>query len=82
MASEREPNQKVEIAAALAFAILDELEKRYDRPRLGQHLARSVTLWAIKTRPSPGWKRERVQFKQMRHEPRGIDLIRRMGLNP
>lgn len=25
---------------------------------------------------------ERVQFEQLRSEPRGVDLIRRMGLKP
>ena len=25
---------------------------------------------------------EPAQFEQLRHEPRGTDLIRRMGLNP
>jgi hypothetical protein len=33
---------------------------------------RSVTLRAIKTRSSPGWKKERVQFEQMRHEPAAL----------
>jgi TolB-like protein/Flp pilus assembly protein TadD len=81
---------------AEALAILSELEKRYDRREvIGQHLAAICYALGDKDQAFDWLEKdfeersaelqhimERVQFEQIRHEPRGIDLIRRMGLNP
>ena len=81
---------------AEALAILNELEKKYDRREvIGQHLAAICYALGDKDQAFAWLEKdfkehsaelqhimERVQFEQIRHEPRGIDLIRRMGLNP
>ena len=81
---------------AEALGILKELEERYARrDAIGQHLAgiyaslgenERAFAWLEKDfakrsgfLPSITW---RPQFEQLRRDPRGIDLIRRMGLNP
>ena len=81
---------------AEALGILKELEERYARREaIGQHLAgiyaslgenERAFAWLEKDfakrsgfLPSITW---RPQFEQLRRDPRGIDLIRRMGLNP
>jgi adenylate cyclase len=78
-----------------ALAILQELEMKYDRREvIGQHLAAICYALGDKDQAFAWLEKdfaehsaelqhimERVQFEQIRHEPRGIDLIRRMGLS-
>jgi TolB-like protein/Flp pilus assembly protein TadD/class 3 adenylate cyclase len=79
-----------------ALAILKELEERYARREaVGQHLAAvyyglgdkdQAFAWLEKDFQEHSAElqhiMERVQFEQLRREPRGVDLIRRMGLSP
>ena len=80
---------------AEALAILKELEEKYARREIiGQILAGCIR--AGRQRQGLRLARKdfeersaelqhinyRVQLEQLRHEPRGIDLIRRMGLKP
>jgi Flp pilus assembly protein TadD len=81
---------------AEALAILKELDKRHaEREAVGQHLAAvyyglgdkdQAFAWLEKDFEEHSAElqhiMERVQFEQIRSEPRGVDLIRRMGLNP
>jgi TolB-like protein/tetratricopeptide (TPR) repeat protein len=79
---------------AEALTILKDLEKSYERREIpGQHLAAICYALGDKDQAFAWLEKdfaehsaelqhimERVQFEQIRHEPRGIDLIRRMGL--
>jgi hypothetical protein len=79
-----------------ALAILKEIEERYRRGEaVGQHLAAvyyglgdkdQAFAWLEKDFAAHSAElqhiMERVQFEQLRNEPRGVDLIRRMGLSP
>jgi len=81
---------------AEALAILKDLEEKYARGEtIGQHVAAiyyglgdkdQAFAWLEKDFAAHSAElqhiMERVQFEQIRSEPRGIDLIRRMGLNP
>ena len=79
-----------------ALEILKELEERYGkREAVGQHLAAIYSGLGEKDRAFAWLEKDfeersgelpyiriRVQFEQLRREPRYADLIRRMGLNP
>ena len=83
-------------ATALRLLLsLSELEKKYDRREvIGQHLAAIYYALGDKDQAFAWLEKdfkehsaelqhimERVQFEQIRHEPRRLDLLRRMGLN-